>query len=372
MKILFVGRKFGEVAGGVERIAIMLMNAMHQRGHEVGLLTWDQAGAVTHYSMDPSIEWRQLDMGNPMRKAGWGLRLRRMGRIRVVVRDLAPDLIIAFQHGPFLTMGLAVAGLGIPLIAAERNAPNRFDHLRAGRYQRLVFLSFLLADRVTVQLDGYRDCYPGYLDGRIVAIPNPVWPADALVEPGGKKDEPKVLLFVGRLSYQKNPAALIRAFAKLADVYPEWRLDLVGEGEDRKRLEELAGLLGVADRIRFLGVTVDMEREYQRAHLFCLPSRWEGFPNALAEAFAHGVPAVGYEACAGVNTLIRSGRNGLLAFGNGDVDALAEALGALMGSPERRCAFGRAAVDSVHEYAPERIFDQWEELFLDVSAVAKA
>ena len=68
------------------------------------------------------------------------------------------------------------------------------------------------------------------------------------------------------------------------------------------------------------GAVTDVAAEYAAADLFCLPSRWEGFPNTVAEALAHGLPAVAYEGCAGTGDLVEPGENGLLAAGNGDTD----------------------------------------------------
>jgi len=96
--------------------------------------------------------------------------------------------------------------------------------------------------------------------------------------------------------------------------------------------------------------------------LFCLPSLWEGFPNALAEALAYGLPAVGFSDCAGVRDLIVSGKNGLLAEGNGDSETLAKALEMLMVSTETRRVMSEAAIESVKTYSPEKIFSQWEQL----------
>ena len=70
MKLMVAARAFDDMAGGVERMAIDLMNEMVARGHEVDLLTWDRAGSTAFYPMTREITWRQLDIGNPQVKAG--------------------------------------------------------------------------------------------------------------------------------------------------------------------------------------------------------------------------------------------------------------------------------------------------------------
>ena len=138
---------------------------------------------------------------------------------------------------------------------------------------------------------------------------------------------------------------------------------ILGEGDERPKLESLVRETGFADRVRLPGAKADVSEWYQNSHLFCLPSRHEGFPNALAEAQAHGLPAVGFTGCAGVNELIQDGITGLLARGNGDVETLSQALASLMSHPERRKAMGAAGRKAMEAYRPDSVMDAWECLF---------
>ncbi len=362
MKIMIAGRKFGQVAGGVERMAIALGNEMAARGHDIALLTWDAADAKTFYDLDPRIAWHRLAMGDPAVKAGWPLRLARAKRVRALLKAEKLDALIAFQDGPFISMRLFGAGLPIPMIAAERNAPSRFTHTRAYPPPLVSFAMLRLARTITIQCESYRRAYPAFLRSRIVTIPNPVFPAQGFADPGGGAGR-RTLLCVGRLSYQKNQKVLIEAFARLAAEYPQWDLVLAGDGEDEAALKKLVAAFRLHDRIVFKGAVRDVASLYKSAHLFCLPSRWEGFPNALAEALAHGLPAAGYAGCDGVSDLITPDVNGRLAAGNGDFASLTNTLRGLMKDDAARADMGCAAVQSMAPYAPARVFDKWEELF---------
>lgn len=349
-------------------MAIALMNELCIRGHAVELLSWDLCGATTYYPLDSRVVWHRLNMGDAREKASWKLRVQRQISIRQLVRKMAPDVVIAYQHGPFLTVATAIAGLGIPVVAAERNAPQRFDHLRVGKHRALIFPTFFLADRITVQWNEYITGYPSYLRNRIVSLPNPVPSTTKLANATGSTGGIKRLLCVGRLSYQKNQSVLINAFAHLVSRYPHWQLTFVGTGEDEQLLKRLVVERGLTGRVEFTGALTDVECLYLASHLFCLPSRWEGFPNAMAEAMAHGLPVVGFRDCAGVAQLIEDRQTGYLAQGNGSVDSLASVLAALMGDDSARRQLGMAAAAAMADYAPNIVFTRWEAFLLEVAS----
>lgn len=363
MKILFFCRSFHQMAGGVERMSITLMNEMVSRGHRVELITWDRADAVPFYALDKNIVWHRVSSADPTQVAGLRGRLARARAVWRIARNFRPDMAIGFQYGSFIAAWLYMLGLRIPVICAERNAPSRHEFLAEGKRRNLVFQSMRLAHKITIQVDDYRAGYPAYLHPKIVTIPNPVFPVTTFADPQGNTGGRKTLLSVGRLSYQKNMPALISAFAKIAAQVPDWDLAIVGDGEDRNQIEAQLRQLNLGDRVRLLGaVGAGLSDLYTSAQLFTLASRWEGFPNALAEALAHGLPAVAYTDCAGMSALIAPHKNGLLAAGNGDVDTLAASLLILMNNDTMRMEYGMTARLITQKYAPAHIFDLWEKV----------
>lgn len=363
MRLMFSARAIDRMAGGVERMIIAVMNEMVVRGHDVDLVTWDRDGAEPFFAMAPEIRWHVLNLGDPALKAGKDIMLRRATKVRDLVRRCRPQVIVCFQGGQFMAVKSYTLGLGIPVIAAERNAPTLFDHTQAGaRGRKVMFNAFRLARFITVQCESYRTLYPKFLHDRIITIPNPVFPANRSAVPDHSNDSGRFqILSIGRLGYQKNYDCLISAFTRIAERSPAWDIVIIGEGEDRPKLEAMVRAAKLEGRIVLPGTVPDPGDVYAGAHLFCLSSRWEGFPNALAEAQAHGLPAVGFAGCAGVNELIADGATGSLATGNGDAESLAAALARLMASPEDRRRMGALAQSSVRAYAPDMIMDLWEQ-----------
>jgi glycosyltransferase involved in cell wall biosynthesis len=362
MKILFAGRKFDGVAGGVERTSIQLMNGLISRGHEVHLLTWDFETANSFYPQNAKIRWHKLNMGDAMVRASWNLRIRRFLRIRKIVKRLNPDLIIAFQHGTFLSVRLSVFGLNIPVIAAERNAPHRFDHIRAGRLRRLIYLSFLLAKKIVIQFEEYRAIYPKFLWSRIEHIPNPVTIPILSANDSSTKRISKTILFVGHFEFQKNPSVLLRAFANIAPNHSEWNLVMVGRGSLQKELENISRANNIMDQVSFPGNTTNINELYRSSEIYCIPSRWEGFPNALAEALSYGLPSVGFKESAGVNLLISHNENGILAEGNNNLKSLERSLLALIVSKKLRYRLKTNTMKTISSFDPNMIEKEWEKL----------
>jgi glycosyltransferase involved in cell wall biosynthesis len=359
---MFVARAMHNMAGGVERMIVTIMNGLAARGHDISLFSWDKADARAFYELAPQVRWHRLGMGDPKARASLGIRLGRIAAIRGIAREAAPEVVVCFQGGPFKAMLAYLAGLGIPIVAAERTAPTLYEHVGTPQARFIEQQSFRFASRITVQFDRYRNLYPAYLRDKIMTISNPVFPAPCRAAPA-TANERRRLLSVGRLAYQKNYRALLDAFAVVATQFPTWDLWIIGEGEDRAALEaQVAQSPSLAGRVYLPGATKDVNAAYCSADLFCLPSRWEGFPNALAEALAHGLPAVGFVGCAGVPDLIEHRATGFLAAGNGDAAELAKALAEAMASPGQLAEMGAAAARSVEKYGPDAILAQWERL----------
>lgn len=367
MKILFACRAFDNMAGGVERMACAMMEEMCSRGHDVSLFTWDFESASAFYNINSSVKWFRLNLGNQKTKASFYTRLNRALKIRRILKKADPDVILAFQQGVFFSLRIYSIGMGIPIIAAERNAPSRFEHLKVGRYRKILFQCFRLASAITIQIEAYRNDYPVYLHKKIVSIPNPVYPVKKIANPVGNDGDIKKLLSVGRLSYQKNYDVLIEAFSKISDKFPDWILQIAGEGEDREKLQSMIKTRNMQDKIKLLGAVTEIDKLYGNANLFCLPSRWEGFPNALAEAMAHGLPAVGFQGCAGIRDLIQHELTGVQVEGNGNVRSLAKGLSKLMSDKHLRSDMGKKACTEIRIYNPDIIFDRWEILFKGIA-----
>ena len=349
------------MAGGLERNIVHLANSLSRRGHTISLITFDRRAARSFYRIEDGVRWYKVGVSPPHGPIGFGERLRLVRAIRVALLDAQATTIICFHHGILVRFLLASLLTSIRIIVSERSSLSLYEHITSRKWNPNFCLLFL-ARHVVVQFPRYVADYPRALRSRISAIPNPVSPVETCTDTHSERTrEPLQLLAVGRLCAEKNYEALIEAFADLAPRHPAWELLIVGDGALRASVVAEIARRGLEERVRLTSpVTDDMSDVYQRASLFCMSSRCEGFPNALAEAMAHGLPCVGYRGCAGVRDLITHGENGLLARGNGDIRSLCDALGRLMADATQRKWMGEAAAKSVRPFHPELIFSRWE------------
>ena len=167
---------------------------------------------------------------------------------------------------------------------------------------------------------------------------------------------------IGRLTLVKWHELLLRAAATLHGTMPDVHVLLVGDGPERSRLEHVAGVLGIRDRVHFAGYQPRPERFLQVMDVFALTSRSEGLPLAMLEAWAAGRPVV-CSAVGGIPQVVTNGKNGLL-FPCGDDGALVDALATLFKDPLTADRLGRAGQATVRaEYSVERMAADYERRY---------
>jgi glycosyltransferase involved in cell wall biosynthesis len=163
---------------------------------------------------------------------------------------------------------------------------------------------------------------------------------------------------MGRLVHQKGFDTLIAAFGTIAERWPDWSLTIVGEGPERGALERMARDAGCAGRVHFAGRVNDPRPVLSTASVFVLPSRFEGFPNALVEAMASGCAVVATDCPSGPAEIVEDGHDGILVPVDRS-DRLAAALEDLLDNEQRRVTLGAAARIAVRRFNLAAVAAQW-------------
>ncbi len=369
MKLLFAIKSLDVAGGGAERVLTLVASGLAAKGHHVSVLTFDTPGGATFYPLDSRVRRIPLGIGPTDRATAPRHFVARLRALRRAVSAERPDALIGFMHSMFVPLALSTAGLGVPRVASEHTVP---EYYRGRRGEYIAFLvACMLSKRVTVLSPAVRDMYPAFVRPRMVPVPNPV-PAPSPGDAGAAaaRSASRTILAVGRLGPEKDHATLIDAFASIAPRFPDWTLRIVGDGSLRRDLEQRVARHNLSGRAVLPGMTPRIDDEYARAELFAVPSRFESFGMATAEALAAGLPVLGFAGCPGINELVAHDRTGWLVSGTPEADrtaAFADGLATLLRDDALRTRLGRAAAASVERFATGSVVARWEQLLEGVA-----
>jgi GalNAc-alpha-(1->4)-GalNAc-alpha-(1->3)-diNAcBac-PP-undecaprenol alpha-1,4-N-acetyl-D-galactosaminyltransferase len=356
-------------AGGAERVVSEMASWWAARGRAVAVLTLDPVGKDC-YPLHPHVQRVSFNLDIPRTRLHIPLHLvRRLIDIRHAVLGCKPDVLVSFIDRMNITMLCALAGTGIPLIVTERTDPRHHDiGFFWSLFRRLIYP---LSRMLVVQTDSVsawaRRIVP---DSRVGVIPNFVRPLPAPEETtSGEMPAGPFVLAVGRLSREKGHDVLISSFARTGAHQQGWRLVILGDGPERPSLERLAAGLGIAGAVSMPGIVREPAAWMYKAGIFVLPSRYEGFPNALLEAMSCGCAVISTNCPSGPAEIIHHDQDGLLVPAE-DIEALSSAMKRCMRDETLRERLGRRALDVRSRFSQSSIMAQWDGLMANVCAPA--
>ena len=171
----------------------------------------------------------------------------------------------------------------------------------------------------------------------------------------------KKAIAVGRLEVPKGFDILIDCWKHVAEIHPDWHLDIYGEGSCRNDLQLQIEQLRLNDRITLCGRSNNIMDVYPEYSLHIMPSRYEGQGITLIEAQACGLPSVVFNFKFGAADIVQNGVNGIIVPQN-DRKAFSEALCTMMSSEDMRKAYGENALEVGRQYFKDNVFGKWIEL----------
>lgn len=379
--------KFVGYSGGIEHVLSRMAVAMKEKGYHVSVVMADEKEGASFYPFPEDCHFYNLfHMAGmkPIRMSSLGKGLREITRLfskagarernyrmlsaaapqleRVLALE-KPDVIISFREptGRLLLEGLDTK---VPVISMLHNDPDEiFAHAPSGEMRALE-----KSARIQALMPSFIEKAEKYLRyDHFVYIPNAVSIPAISAQPGIAR-KVHTITNVGRITGRtKRQHLLVEAFGLLAKDFPDWQVNLWGDTYDKTYVTTLKGIIkkqGLEGRVHLRGTTRDMASVWKETDIFAFPSHHEGFPLALTEAMGVGIPAVGYRSCPAVNELIHDGEDGYLTADG--ASPFAEALRKLMEDGDRRAAFGKRAKENMKPFAPEVVWDEWDQLIREV------
>lgn len=388
MRILLANlTKMVDDTGGLAKVTASFANEMNRRGHSVSLVYSDVRTGNFYYPVDMTVEtydlchyegksksiplWyklkRELLRSIDTRKAravnNDFTKNYLLDNLKSVLNRTNPDVIVSFQ--PAASKALLIdLKVTIPVITMSHGDPEDYFHIypveeipaiEQSKINQVLLPSF--ATHITNHLPNAKTVVIGN------AIPRYEQEVDLLC----KKENYKII-FVARLDKNhKRPHILIEAFAPLAKRYPNWSVEIWG-AEDRKmykkELEYLIASNNLEKQVHLKGTSTDVPSILQQGDIFAFPSAYEGFGMSLGEAMSMGLPAIGYKSCPAVNELIINGKTGILC--DDGINPFSDALEQLMKNQNLRAEMGKAGRIQMEQYAPQSIWNKWEDLLVQV------
>ena len=336
MKILQVVPYF--CFGGAETMCENLTYALKKRGHTVAVVSlYAERTEISRRMEAAGVKIRYLDKK-------LGLDVSMVPKLAEVFREERPDIV--HTHLDVIKYVVAAARLsGVRrCIHTVHNVAQEEAQGLARRINRFYYRRGW-SEPVALSPEVQRTVAEVYGLERIPVIFNGVDFSRCVPKENYSLGDTVTLVHIGRFDDQKNHAGLLQAFSGLLRIYPNCRLNLLGDGQLRKPMEDYARELGIDYAVRFLGNQADVHPYLHDADIFLLPSKFEGMPMTIIEAMGTGLPIVASRV-GGVPDMLRDGESGLLV--SCDPEDVCAACAKLIGSEALRETLGQNALaDSV-------------------------
>jgi len=338
--------------GGAERVVSLLSQEFERMGYKVKIVIFDNKIEYEHSGEIVNI--------NVPASSNYFVKLLRLFqrtlKLKRIFKKENPDCIFSFMESANFPSILT----GKDVVVSIRNNPNRDYSWLQKIFARFLYKFSNVKKIVAVSKGVEKILNKDYKLDNTTTIYNPVIVDDKYkIQEDLSKYQPYILS-VGRLEKQKNFEMLIRAYSK-TEASKEAKLLIVGEGSQRKKLKALIHNLNLEGKVLLLGKKDNIRDCYLQSEMYVLPSKYEGFPNALIEALSNRCACIATNCETGPNEIIKDGFNGLLVE-NENEDALAKAIDRLYFDEELKNMFRGNAQKSIEHLKLEEIAKKWLEI----------
>ena len=338
--------------GGAERVICNLANRMVEDGHSVRIICYSVTSSF-YYELKKGVSIVQIDPEISKRKKFLARKVAGVINFIKLVKALEwADKVVSFYTRQNCYSIIACQILGKPIICAERDhffmSDGRVNHvLRNKCYPKAT--GFI--HQTSMVREWLRD-KEGVKCSDII-LPNPLW-MNNFVEYSPKKG---YISAVGRLEEQKNYKEMIDAFGMIYEKVSYASLHIYGEGPLKEELQKYINDKNLSNIVILEGISKNISEVYAQSEVFVMFSHGEGYPNALMEALASGVPCVSSNCpVGGPADMINDGENGFLVPCS-DIDKFANKVVELLQNVELRKKFSSNAVNIRETNDFEKIYN---------------
>ena len=370
MKLVFCLNSLYHV-GGSERVWIARLNYLSENtDYQLYLITTDQDKRKIFYEVNSKINLIDLDINYYKDKElNFIKRIfqfkkkqkKHLKKLEKTLNEIQPDIVIG--HGTeekwllpyFKGKYKIILEHHLEKNFLKKSAKNMLYKLKADYfiYKERKLINFYDEFLVLTEQDKEQ-----WNNDKIKVIPNPLpfYPTEV------SSLKNKKIISIGRLEYQKGYDILIDVWNIISKKYPDWILEIYGEGTEREKLQNKINKLGLENSFLLKGVEKNIQSKYLESSIYVMSSRFEGMPMVLLEAMSCGLPIVSFDCPCGPKDMIRNNEDGFLVeFGN--IEKMAKKIEELIINGEKRKLFGKNAKKNVQIFSQDKVMNQWKELF---------
>lgn len=343
--------------GGAERVISTLSNELID-DFDVTIITF--VSSIPFYPLDKRINviscFDKIDQPKSI-FSSLKLNYKILNKVTQITKKEGIDLLIGFITSANVIATLAAKKNKIPAFISERNDPLKPEIPKFWLLLRRWV--YPMANNIIVQTEKVKDIYEKMLNTKnITVLPNPIAPKFSKLRKKGQARE-KIILSVGRFNNDKRQHKIIEAYNSLNLV--DWKLLLIGDGPNKKKLASLIEKYELSNRVTILSNIRDVENYYNKSSIFVFASKAEGFPNVLLEAMHFGLPSISTDCKYGPSEMIEDGDNGFLVPVD-DQKELTNKLTILVNDENLQNQFSHRALETTKKYMSSVVTKQWEQL----------
>lgn len=366
MRIVYVFRSLA-VWGGIERILVDKMNYLVSKyGYEVHMITTDQGNHPIPYKLDPRVHFQDVGIrfhqqyhysGFKRLFVAWKLNRLFKKRLRNCFQSISPDVILCTTSNDVNTI-VRIKG-SVPLIVESHSIYKEtfgrkgfLYKLKDKRLRKSLYSAHMIVTLTHADAEEWRKKYKN-----VCCIPNIVHLNDSKISHDLSS---KHVIFVGRLDYQKRAFDAIRIWEEVHTRFPDWILDIYGEGEQQELIETIIEKKNI--NVVLHQPVFNIFDCYNKSAFLIMTSLFEPFGLVIPEAMSCGLPVVAFDCPYGPADIITDGVDGFL-IKNRDIEVFANKVCQLIEDDYLRRQMGQNGIASSQRYRAGTLMTRWISLF---------
>lgn len=349
------------LSGGTERVASVIANELSKLNLNIFILSLNLKNDKPFFDLNKSITTKKIFTSSKSGKLKLPIAIL---KIRKYIIKNNIDIFISVESMLSLYSIPALIGLKVRNICWEHFNFNVNLGKRSRDFARK--LAAYYADDIITLTEHDKNLWLNNLNCRanILTINNPITIHQNNYIPTIDKKE-KIFLAVGRLTYQKGFDLLIHAWSHISYKYPDWKLNIIGDGEDKLYLNNLIKQKEANDSISIIPTVKNIQDYYEKSSFFVLSSRFEGFGLVILEAQSKGLPVITFDCEAGPKEIVIDKETGWLCENINIIDLsdkISDAIELFDSDSQQYLKMSKNSLNNSKRFSIENITPLWSNL----------